>query len=194
MESTKADSIDASGFAEHVKSVGSRCIRLHDESAIKDYVFRLAEETRSRLVVCDRQRPDLFPLHDTLVPFDVARAASLSRNDFFRALKDADIGVSSVDLADTGTVIIATDDESDRLVTALPRTHVAIVHADRPVSSLDESVAFLEWRLNGSSPITLSLISASSRTADIGDMVILGAHGPKELHILLVDKESSQED
>jgi len=116
----------------------------------------------------------------------------MERADFFEALKAAEIGVTSADLgvAETGTLIIATADELDRLVTALPLVHVAILPRSRLVFALDDAQKQISQLLmNNSAAFSISLISASSRTADVGGISILGAHGPKELHVLLLDQD-----
>ena len=116
----------------------------------------------------------------------------MGREDFFSMLKIVEIGISVVDLAvaETGTLVTTTWDESERLVTALPKIHVALVSRSRLVSSLREAEAYVSEVLSQSGGgVTVSLISASSRTADIGDMVILGVHGPRDLHVLLIDEE-----
>jgi L-lactate dehydrogenase complex protein LldG len=116
----------------------------------------------------------------------------MGREDFFSMLKIVEIGISIVDLAvaETGTLVTTTWDESERLVTALPKIHVALVSRSRLVSSLREAETYVSEVLSQSGGgVAVSLISASSRTADIGDMVILGVHGPRDLHVLFVDEE-----
>jgi L-lactate dehydrogenase complex protein LldG len=116
----------------------------------------------------------------------------MPRESFFQALQAAEIGVSPVDLgvAETGTLIIATSDESDRLVTALPKIHVAILPSSRLVYSLQGAEEHVSQMLTESGGgVAVSLISATSRTTDVGGIVILGVHGPKELHVLLLDQE-----
>jgi L-lactate utilization protein LutC len=155
-----------------------------------EYVVKVAlARNAKRIVVSDD--PILSEFRDTIVRgglIEVTSPITLSREDFFGALKDAEIGVSLVDLAaaETGTLFISTSDESNRLVTALPEVHVAIVPRSKLVPSLAEAESYLSQEIRNRRAVTVSLISSSSRTSDIGDMVILGVHGPKELHVLLL--------
>jgi L-lactate dehydrogenase complex protein LldG len=114
----------------------------------------------------------------------------MSREAFYTALQTATIGVSSADLAvaETGTLIDATPEESDRLVTALPEIHVAFLSRSRLVRSLHDAEPYVSQMLRREDRIVVSLISASSRTTDFGGLLVLGAHGPKELHILFLDQ------
>lgn len=127
-------------------------------------------------------------------PLKIARQADMPRQKFFDAIRTADIGVTSVDLgvAETGTLVHVTSDESERLVTALPRIHVALLPCSRLVFSLLDAEPHLSRFLAGANAGTVvSLISGPSKTGDIGDMLIVGVHGPKELHVCLLDQELS---
>jgi len=164
--------------------------RLPDLQSASEYVTEIAVARNvKRIVVSDD--PTLSEFSAAIVRkglIEVTSPITLSREDFFASLKIAEIGVSSVDLAvaETGTLIISTSDESNRLVTALPEVHVAIVPRSKLIPSLAEARSYLSQETRSNRAVTLSLISSSSRTSDIGDMVILGVHGPKELHVLLL--------
>jgi len=183
-----------SRFSAQVTAVGGHFESVPDLPSAREYVTKLAlARNAKRIVVCDDALSSrLFPTGAPEGLFEVAGSANSSREAFFKALETAKIGVSSVDLAvaETGTLIIATSNESNRLVTALPEVHIAILPRSKLVDSLQEAephVSEILKRTTGG--VTISLISASSRTSDIGDMVILGVHGPKELHVLLLDQE-----
>lgn len=165
-----------------------------DLAAVREYVIKLALASKAkRIVVCgDGLSSKLFPAEISVGPFEVASRWKMSRESFVEALEAAEIGVSPVDLgvAETGTLIIATSDESDRLVTALPKIHVAVLPCSKLVYSLQDAEEHVSQMLTaGSGGVAVSLISATSRTTDVGGIVILGVHGPKELHVLLLDQE-----
>jgi L-lactate dehydrogenase complex protein LldG len=157
-----------------------------------EYVAKIAINRNAKRIVVSNEAL-LSKLREEMVAagrFHVASGNTSSRTDFYESLKNAEIGVSSVDLAvaESGTLVILTSDEESRLVTALPEVHVAIVPRSKLVESLAEAAPYLSKAFeNTTGAIAVSLISASSRTSDIGDMVILGVHGPKELHVLLLD-------
>ncbi len=193
MSLTADQEAKVSRFIVQVTAVGGRCETVADLPAVREYVVKLAlGRNAKRIVVCDDLlSSELFPTN-TAQGFEVASPVNSSREEFFKALETAEIGISSADLAvaETGTLIVSTSKESNRLVTALPEVHVAIVPRSKLVPSLQEAephVSEILKRTEGG--VTISLISASSRTSDIGDKVILGVHGPKELHVLLLDQE-----
>jgi L-lactate dehydrogenase complex protein LldG len=99
-----------------------------------------------------------------------------------QALAHADLGVTEVDFAlpETGTLGLLSSPEKPRLISLLPRVHLAIM---RPAAlRADLHQAFAEAKKHN----YLVLISGPSRTADIEKVLTLGAHGPKALHVWVV--------
>lgn len=112
--------------------------------------------------------------------------AEVSREDLF----DCALGVSEVQVAvaETGTLALASDEERHRLVSLVPPTHLAIVRSDRLVWDLDEAYAKLA---EGGLAPTVSFITGPSRTADIELTLVVGVHGPRELHVVWMESVSS---
>lgn len=76
--------------------------------------------------------------------------------------------------------------ERHRLLSLLPKVHFAVLPADRIVATLGDALAAARGA-GGAPPRALTLITGPSRTADIELTLVVGVHGPKELHVLLVD-------
>ena len=184
-------------FGTQITKVGGYFAVVPDLAAVRDYVAKLALAAKAnQVVVCGPGiASDLFPF-GAQMPFKVTSSLNMDRRSFFEALQSAEIGISTADIgvAETGTLIISTSDESDRLVTALPIIHVAILPRSNLVFSLEDGGQYISQILmKDSKAVSISLISASSRTSDIGGVTILGVHGPRELHVLLLDEELSGE-
>jgi L-lactate dehydrogenase complex protein LldG len=88
-------------------------------------------------------------------------------------------------IAETGTLVVLTGQGSPTATTLLPDTHVAVVHADRIVSGMEEAFALVR-RERGRLPRAVNLISGPSRTGDIEQTIVLGAHGPYQVHIVVL--------
>jgi L-lactate dehydrogenase complex protein LldG len=180
-------------FQAQVTSLGGYFATVPNMLAIREYVTRVASTSSARQIALSSgvSKEKLFSSEP--VSFEIATQSEMSREAFFAALKTAKIGVSTVDLgvAETGTLIVATSDESDRLVTALPEIHIAFLPYSRLVSSLRDAEPQISQLLKQGHSVVVSLISASSRTLDIGGLLVLGVHGPKELHVLLLEQEIS---
>jgi L-lactate dehydrogenase complex protein LldG len=96
----------------------------------------------------------------------------------------ADIGVTGADLAiaETGSLVLASHQLLDRLVSMLPAVHVALLPLGNLVASLAEAAVFL--RAHSVSSSYVSLVTGPSRTGDIELVHTIGVHGPAEIHIL----------
>jgi L-lactate dehydrogenase complex protein LldG len=69
-------------------------------------------------------------------------------------------------------------------VSLLPETHIALVDERRIVGTMEEAFALLRAE-HGSLPRALNFISGPSRTGDIEQTIVLGAHGPRRVHLLV---------
>lgn len=100
------------------------------------------------------------------------------------------VGISGADaaLAATGSLVISSAPSQPRLTSLLPPVHVAILPADRIVPDLESWLA--EQRKAGLEHFRraaqIVLVSGPSRTGDIEMELVMGVHGPGELHIILV--------
>jgi iron-sulfur cluster protein len=124
---------------------------------------------------------------------DPAILAAFARQKLRQVFIDAEMGVSgaNIAIADTGTLVLVTNEGNARLVTTLPPIHVAVVGYEKLVESLSDATAILEVlpRSATGQKITsyVSFTTGPSRTADIEKTLTLGMHGPKEVHIVFVD-------
>ena len=91
-------------------------------------------------------------------------------------------------VAETGTLALASGPETPTSLNFLPETHIAVVRTSQLVGTYEEVFQRLRTRFGaGSMPRTLNFVTGPSRTGDIEQKIELGAHGPRRLHLLLVD-------
>ncbi len=92
-------------------------------------------------------------------------------------------------VAETGTLVLLSGPASPTTLNFLPDFHIALLFVDRIVGSYEDAWARLRAR-NGAGvmPRVINWITGPSRTADIEQTLLLGAHGPRRLHIILVDE------
>jgi L-lactate dehydrogenase complex protein LldG len=88
-------------------------------------------------------------------------------------------------IAETGTLMLISGAETPTTLNFLPDTHIVLVYADQVVATYEDGWDRL--RTNGSMPRAINFITGPSRTGDIEQRIELGAHGPRRLHIILVD-------
>ncbi len=107
------------------------------------------------------------------------------------AAQDADlVGITGCfcAIAETGTLMLCGSPDAPAAISLLPETHVAIVPASRIVPGMEEAFALARNEL-GQLPRAVNFISGPSRTGDIEQTIVLGAHGPYRVHLILVDGE-----
>jgi len=104
-----------------------------------------------------------------------------------RGAKDGDpVGVTGAfaAIAETGTLVLASGPGTPASVSLLPETHIAIVPAARIVAHMEEAWDLARAELR-ELPRAVNFVSGPSRTADIDQTIVLGAHGPYRVHILI---------
>jgi L-lactate dehydrogenase complex protein LldG len=88
-------------------------------------------------------------------------------------------------IAETGTLVFASGPDTPSTVSLLPETHVAVVSIGRIVAHMEDAWALARAEF-GELPRAINFVSGPSRTADIDQTIVLGAHGPYRVHIVLV--------
>jgi L-lactate dehydrogenase complex protein LldG len=119
-------------------------------------------------------------IHPAAVADDATRAslrARLARCDF--AVVEADYAIAS-----TGTLAMLATRERPGSLTLLPPVNVILVHAERILPDLAMTIAAIGPEAIASH--RLALVTGPSRTADIEKRIVLGVHGPRELHVAVV--------
>ena len=92
-----------------------------------------------------------------------------------------------VGAAETGTLFLVSGKDNPTTLAFLPETHMVLIAASDIFGSYEEA-----WRRlredygDGALPRSVNLISGPSRTADIEQTIVRGAHGPRRLHVLIL--------
>ena len=104
------------------------------------------------------------------------------------ALEACDAGITACEalVAQTGSVLVSSATCGGRSLSVLPHVHVVVATVDQVVPTLAAALDAARSRHAGQLPSMLSFITGPSRTGDIERILVLGAHGPKELFVLLV--------
>ena len=94
--------------------------------------------------------------------------------------------------AETGTLMMTSGPDHPSSLNFLPETHIVVLPAERIGGAYEEGWAHLRAEAGpdsdgGFMPRTVNLVTGPSRTADIEQTIALGAHGPRRLHIVIVE-------
>ncbi len=171
---------------------------VHRAEGVEDavgYVYQLTQKMEARRVVRSVQEVfDDVPLDDALsslgATVQVMARGEESAGTFNPA--DAELGVTGVDyaIAETGTAVILPRRGVSRVTSLLPPVHVALVKPSQTLESLDDlyllrRLAYLQDGVDAGS--YMNFITGPSRTADIEQTLVIGAHGPRETHMVILD-------
>jgi len=89
-------------------------------------------------------------------------------------------------IAHTGSVMVSSAQAGGRQMFVYPPVHIIIARKNQLVDYPEDAYSAIVEKHKNSLPSQITLITGPSRTADIEKTLILGAHGPKELHVFLV--------
>ncbi len=91
-------------------------------------------------------------------------------------------------IAETGTLMLTSGADTPSTLNFLPDTHVVVLKAGDVVGPYEDALDRVRAKGNGM-PRTINFVTGPSRTGDIEQQIQLGAHGPRRLHILLVEED-----
>ncbi len=102
---------------------------------------------------------------------------------------DAEAGISFAEclIGRTGSFFLTSAQLSGRRLGIFPPVHVVVAFASQILPDIKDGLEFIKTKYHDSLPSMISLVTGASRTADIEKTLVLGAHGPKELAVFLVD-------
>ncbi len=125
----------------------------------------------------------------TIMP---SRLHTSDRQRDFQTMEHLQIGITGADagLARTGSIVLFANEMHGRLASLLPDVHFAILHSHRIFPDIAAWLASEETATSIAASSNTVIITGPSRTADIAQTLTLGAHGPRELHVILLLSEA----
>jgi L-lactate dehydrogenase complex protein LldG len=94
-------------------------------------------------------------------------------------------------IAETGTVLLLSSPATPKVTALLPETHVCVVRKPRLVDTMEDAFALVRAEV-GDPPRAVFFVSGPSRTADIEQTIVIGAHGPYRVHVILVEQPENE--
>ncbi|MEO1708949.1 MAG: lactate utilization protein [Pseudomonadota bacterium] len=91
-------------------------------------------------------------------------------------------------VAETGTLVLASGPDNPVTLNFLPETHIVVVDQNAIVGPYEEAFDRVRTRFgDGKMPRTVNMVSGPSRTGDIGGRIVMGAHGPRRMMVVIVE-------
>src|SRR5436190_3932417 len=184
------------------KSMATEEIHLNDaleaigvtpvETDLGEYIIQLAHERPSHIIApaihkTKGQVAELFSreLHRPGLAADPEVLTKIAREELREKFLQADLGITGANfaVAETGTVVLVTNEGNGRMVTSLPRVHVAVMGVEKVVPSLTDLMVFLAILAKSATGQKLSvyttLVQGPRRAGEL--------EGPEEFHLVLLD-------
>lgn len=180
----KAQRVDL--FVQEATRVNATVVRVGSFDDVPDQVSAYLRE---------HQLPAKIKIapHHSLKSLDWQQKTSLMVDEG-RGKGDDGVSVSVAygGVAETGTLVMSSGPQTPTSLNFLPLDHIVVLEADRIAGDYEAVWERLRAQSGqGKLPRTVNWITGPSRTADIEQTLLLGAHGPQRLHILIVDPSES---
>ncbi len=165
-------------FAEQLAAVAGHFIFCENGLDFVEQMLELAEKFNWRKIYCWETE-----LQDLLAHYEFP---------FYQTDKDfeqAEVGITLCEalIARNGSVMVSNQSAAGRRLSIFPHQHIVIARTGQLVLDLKEAFEIIKNKYNSQIPSMISTITGPSRTADIEKTLVLGAHGPKELFVFLID-------
>jgi L-lactate dehydrogenase complex protein LldG len=166
-------------FAQELKEVSGQFVFCESEAELVQILQEVAEIRQLKRILCPE--PSLSAMLQTngFTGFEAAGQVS-----------EADAGIMACDalIARTGSILISSRLASGRTLPIYPPVNIVIATTDQLVYDIQDGFELLRKKYDGSVPSMINLATGPSRTADIEKTLVLGAHGPREVFVFLLDK------
>lgn len=165
------------------------------ETDLGEWIIQLAGETPSHIVApaVHKTRGDVAELFSQMagreLPDDPAELCAYAREQLREKFLTADIGISGCNfaIAESGTVLLVTNEGNGRMVTSVPKTHVAVMGMERVVETWEQLDLMLSLLVRGATGQSLSTyvtsVTGPRRPGEVD--------GPDEFHLVILDNGRS---
>lgn len=170
----------ATKFTEEAEKLSCYVYRVESHQDALNILFSLLEDSQAVLAWDDDKLP--FPIKETLSEKHIDIA---THNNIF-----INIGITGADagIASTGSLVVSSGQGKFRTTSLLPDKHIALIKKSQLVPDFETWIH--NQRQSGLKAFkdssNTTIISGPSKTADIAQELIKGAHGPRQVHIILI--------
>ena len=173
------DALDIT-FAMEFSKVNGKFIYCENEKDLQENLISLIGEKKWNQVFC--AEPEIKEtLADAGIPF-------ISMESEFIQM-DAGITYCEYLIARLGSIMVSSRQSSGRRLNVYPENHIVIARSSQIVPDLKDALNNIKEKYKNNFPSMISVITGPSRTADIEKTLVMGAHGPRELYVFLIDEE-----
>lgn len=165
-------------FAKEFTGVSGQFVFCEDDVQLIENLLNLADQHKWHKIYCWEPA-----LQDILTRFDFP---------YFETDKDfeqAEVGITLCEalVARNGSIMLSNAGMAGRRLSIYPPVHIVLAYASQLVTDLKDGFKMIKEKYKNQLPSMITTVTGPSRTADIEKTLVLGAHGPKELFVFLLD-------
>jgi L-lactate dehydrogenase complex protein LldG len=165
-------------FAQEFTAVSGQFVFCEDELQFIENLLNLADQHKWHKIYCWEPA-----LQDILTRYDYP---------YFETDKDfeqAEVGLTLCEalIARNGSILLSNSSMAGRRLSIYPPVHIVLAYSCQLVTDLKDGFKLIKDKYGYQLPSMITTITGPSRTADIEKTLVLGAHGPKELFVFLLD-------
>jgi L-lactate dehydrogenase complex protein LldG len=168
-------------FAQEFNRVGGKFIYCEDHAEFGENLAILIRDNGwTDLVAADPKVTDLL---------DKCGISYVSGKE---KLKSAKVGITHCEflVSRLGSIMVSSAQLSGRRMFAFPETHIVVAFTSQLVPDIRDALRELRKKYEKKMPSMVTLITGPSRTADIEKTLVMGAHGPKDLYLFLLEDQN----
>jgi L-lactate dehydrogenase complex protein LldG len=165
-------------FAQEFTAVSGQFVFCEDELQFIENLLNLADQHKWHKIYCWEPA-----LQDILTRYDYP---------YFETDKDfeqAEVGLTLCEalIARNGSILLSNSGMAGRRLSIYPPVHIVLAYSSQLVTDLKDGFKLIKDKYGNQLPSMVTTVTGPSRTADIEKTLVLGAHGPKELFVFLLD-------
>ena len=143
-----------------------------------------------QLFILEKNWPVLYCFDPVLQDF--LRKGGIPFDSNPKNISDARLGITRCEhlISRLGSVMVSSKLSPGRQISVFPEIHLVVGYPDQLVPDLKQAFQSIRKKYKNDYPSLISLITGPSRTADIEKTLVMGAHGPKELYVFLIENKS----
>ncbi len=165
-------------FAQELTKAGGLFIYCESEEEVINGI---------KFLVKDRKWESIFALEPHIIRLlNKGEINCISAHD---QLTQAHVGMTGCEalVARLGSVMVSTGQMAGRQIFIYPEIHIVLAYSSQLASDIKDALVILRKKYEPRMPSMVTLITGPSRTADIEKTLVMGAHGPKELYVFLLE-------
>jgi L-lactate dehydrogenase complex protein LldG len=165
-------------FAQQFTAISGQFVFCEDEIQFIENLLNLAEERKWHKIYCWEPA-----LQDILTKYDYPHFETDKEFD------QAQVGFTLCEalIARNGSIMLSNANMAGRRLSIYPPVHIVLAYTSQLVTDLKDAFKIIKTKYGSNLPSMITTVTGPSRTADIEKTLVLGAHGPKELFVFLLD-------